>query len=61
MKDKVRYVGMDVHKLTITMALADEGGGEPLYRQVKTAGIKCLMVAPSPVPQQKGTREDRSP
>ena len=25
MKDKVRYVGMDVHKLTITMALADAG------------------------------------
>ena len=28
MKDKVRYVGMDVHKLTIMMALADQDGGE---------------------------------
>ncbi len=94
MKDKVRYVGMDVHKLTITMALADEGSGEPevlakianswpvvlkqlkrlgalerlvccyeagptgyvLYREMKIAGIKCLVVAPSLVPEQKGKR-----
>ena len=28
MKDRIRYIGLDVHKLTITMAVADEGRGE---------------------------------
>ncbi len=94
MKDRLRYVGLDVHKLTITMAVAEQGNGEPqvlakipnswpvllrhlkrlgplgslvccyeagptgyvLYRDMKAAGIKCLVVAPSLVPQQKGKR-----
>ena len=94
MKERLRYVGMDLHKLTITIGLADEGGGEPevlakipnswpvvlkqlkrlgarerlvccyeagptgyvLYREMKIAGIKCIVVAPSLVPEQKGQR-----
>jgi hypothetical protein len=27
MKTKVRYVGLDVHKFTITIAVAEEGDG----------------------------------
>lgn len=94
MKIKLRYVGLDVHKLTITIAVANVGDGEPtvlakipnswpvllkhlkrlgplgslvccyeagptgyvLYREMKAAGIECMVVAPSLVPEQKGKR-----
>ena len=29
MKERLRYVGMDLHKLTITIALADEAEENP--------------------------------
>ncbi len=88
---KLRYVGLDVHKDTIVMAVAEEGQSEAvvlgtfphdvaklikrlvklepdvsqlrvcyeagptgfgLCRRLKKAGIDCLVVAPSLVPQQ---------
>ncbi len=88
---KLRYVGLDVHKDTIVMAVAEEGQGEAkvlgafphdvaklikrlvklepdvsrlrvcyeagptgfgLCRRLKKAGIDCIVVAPSLVPQQ---------
>ncbi len=29
MKDTIRHVGLDVHKDSIAIAVAEEGGGEP--------------------------------
>ena len=88
---KLRYVGLDVHKDTIVMAVAEEGQSEAkvlgtfphdvaklikrliklepdvsrlrvcyeagptgfgLCRRLKKAGIECIVVAPSLVPQQ---------
>ena len=89
-----RYVGLDVHKSSIVIAVADgEGGpatilatipndfaslakalhrlgpterlsccyeagptGYGLYRQLKAAGFRCCVIAPSLVPVQSGNR-----
>lgn len=94
MRSTIRYVGLDVHKETIVIAVVDQLGGEPqvlakiahhwptlhrllkrlgppqslrccyeagptgygVYRKLKAAGINCIVVAPSLVPEQKGTR-----
>lgn len=92
---KLRFVGLDVHKDTIVMAVAEEGQSEAvalgtfphdvakvvkrlvkmeadvsrwrvcyeagptgfgLCRRLKKAGIDCVVVAPSLVPQQAGVR-----
>lgn len=92
---KLRFVGLDVHKDTIVIAVAEEGPGEAavlgtyphdvakvvkrlvkleadvaqlrvcyeagptgfgLCRRLKQAGIDCVVVAPSLVPQQAGAR-----
>ena len=88
------YVGLDVHKDTIAIAVADPGRGDPevkptipndfttlmkalrrlgdldklmccyeagptgyvLYRQLKAAGVHCVVIAPSLVPVQTGRR-----
>lgn len=91
----LRFVGLDVHKDTIVIAVANFGEGDPevlgtiphdlpklvkllkrlvtnvsqlrvcyeagptgygLYRRLKGAGIDCVVVAPSLVPQQTGVR-----
>lgn len=44
---KVLYIGLDVHKETITIATALEG---------RQAGIDCRVVAPSLVPGKAGNR-----
>jgi transposase len=87
-------VGLDVHKETITLAVAEEGKGDPavlgtirndwtslwkqlrrlgpkeslrccyeagptgygVYRDLRSRGIECMVVAPAPVPQQTGRR-----
>lgn len=89
--EKLRFVGLDVHKDSIAIAVADEGGGEPaslctiphdtrvllkqlrklgrvkccyeagptgygLHRDLKAAGIDCVVIAPSLVPQLAGDR-----
>ena len=89
-----RYVGLDVHKDTIAIAVADPGRGDPevkptipndfttlmkalrrlgdldklmccyeagptgyvLYRQLKAAGVHCVVIAPSLVPVKTGRR-----
>jgi transposase len=90
-----KYVGMDVHKETIAVSVADGTGGEPrylgeipntpeavvklvrqlkqgrvplrfcyeagpcgyeLYRQLRTLGQDCQVVAPSLVPKKPGVR-----
>ncbi len=92
---KLRFVGLDVHKDTIVIAVAEEGQSEAvvlgtfphdvakvvkqlikretdvsrlrvcyeagptgfgLSRRLKQAGIDCVVVAPSLVPQQAGAR-----
>lgn len=92
---KLRFVGLDVHKDTIVIAVAEEGQSEAvvlgtfphdvarvmkrltkleadvsrwrvcyeagptgfgLCRRLKQAGIDCIVVAPSLVPQQSGSR-----
>ena len=92
--EKVRFVGLDVHKESIAIAVAEGDGGEPAYlatvpndtaelvkrlaklgraahlrccyeagptgyslhRDLKAAGIECVVVAPSLVPVQAGDR-----
>jgi transposase len=95
MKESVVYVGMDVHRDSITIAVAREGRGEAkawktipnegvrlhkalnlltkegevlrvcyeagptgfgLCRQLRKAGIDCIVVAPSLVPGKPGDR-----
>ena len=94
MKTKLRFLGLDVHKLTMTIAVAEEGDGESqvvakipnswpvllkhlkrlgpsgslvscyeagptgyvLWRDMLAAGIKCVVVAPSLLPDQQGKR-----
>ena len=92
---KLRFVGLDVHKDTIVIAIAEEGPAVPsvlgtfahdvpkvvkqlgklvsdvsllrvcyeagptgfgLCRRLQAAGIECVVVAPSLVPQQAGAR-----
>lgn len=91
---KLRFVGLDVHKDTITIAVADMDGSAPeviatvpsetksvltqlkklakqaelrccyeagptglgLHRALTAAGISCVVVAPSLVPQKHGDR-----
>lgn len=92
--EKVRFVGLDVHKESVTIAVADSDGGAPevvatvssetqavlkqlkrlgpvsglhccyeagptglgLYRALTAAGVCCVIVAPSLVPQKSGDR-----
>jgi len=94
MESTIRYVGLDVHKETIVIAIAEEASGEAnvlgkipndslellkvlsrlgprenlrcsyeagptgygLYRSLRAAGIRCMVVAPSLVPEKKGNR-----
>jgi transposase len=91
---KIRFVGLDVHSTSITLAIADEDGSNPevfgkmpndtarlvkklrelgrgrtlrccyeagptgfgLHRDLKAAGIDCMVVAPSQVPDGRGAR-----
>lgn len=91
---KVRFVGLDVHKESIAIAIADGDGSAPenvatipndvallikrlkkrgagstlrccyeagptgfaLYRALRAAGIDCIVIAPSLVPQKAGDR-----
>ena len=92
---KLRFIGLDVHKDTLVVAVAEEGQGEAvalgtyphdvaklikrltkleadvsqlrvcyeagptgfgLSRRLNQAGIKCIVIAPSLVPQQAGAR-----
>ena len=93
MRSTIRYVGLDVHKDTVTIAVA-RGEGDPevvgtvandwgvllrqlerlgpperlrccyeagpcgyeIYRRCRSAGIDCVLVAPSLVPQKAGSR-----
>jgi transposase len=92
--EKVRFVGLDVHKESITIAVAEDDGSAPenlatvpsdtaalvkrlkklgvgsklkccyeagptgfaLQRALSAAGIECVVVAPSLVPQKAGDR-----
>jgi transposase len=92
--EKVRFVGLDVHKDSIAIAVAERGRGEPavlatipndtralvqrlkrlgpagtvlccyeagptgygLHRDLTAAQIDCMVVAPSLVPKQAGSR-----
>ena len=94
MRSTIRYVGLDVHKETIVVGVAEEGRSTPevfatipntkvaldkalerlcakahlrccyeagptgygIYRDLKSAGITCVVVAPALVPEQKGNR-----
>ena len=96
---KVRFVGLDVHKDSISIAVADLDGSAPqvvatvpnelrallkqlrkleksgelrccyeagptgfgLHRELLKAGIDCVVVAPSMVPQQAGDRIKTDP
>ena len=68
METKVRYVGLDVHKLTITMAVAEQGDGEPqvlakipnswpvLLKHLKRLGpLESLMIGSLELPVKPGT------
>ncbi len=60
MKKTQHYVGLDVHKDTIMIAVADGGElhvdyearpiGYVLYRRLRQLGIDCVVVAPSRTP-----------
>jgi transposase len=90
----VRFVGLDVHKDSVVIAVAEGGGGEPavvaelpnettrlikelrrlgrgaelrccyeagptgfgLYRALREAGIDSVVIAPSLIPKQSGSR-----
>jgi transposase len=92
--EKLRFVGLDVHKDTITLAVAESDGSAPevvatvasemqavlkqlkkmgplsalrccyeagptglgLYRTLTAAGVSCVIIAPSLVPQKSGGR-----
>ena len=92
--EKLRFVGLDVHKDSITIAVAESDGSAPdvvatvpsdpklvlkqlkrmgplsalrccyeagptglgLYRALSDAGVSCIVVAPSLVPQKSGDR-----
>lgn len=92
--EKLRFVGLDVHKDSITIAVGETDGGAPeviatvpnetksvlkqlkklgpvaalrscyeagptglgLYRALTAAGVSCVVVAPSLVPQKSGER-----
>jgi transposase len=92
--EKLRFVGLDVHKDSITIAVAEADGGAPevvstvpndpkavlkqlkkvgsvadlrccyeagptglgLYRGLVAAGVSCIVVAPSLIPQKSGDR-----
>lgn len=94
MNNIMKYVGFDVSKEKIAVAIADEGRGEArywgeipnqieevrkllkrlgnpgnlmvcyeagpegyvLYRQIKSLGIDCIVVAPSLIPRRPGNR-----
>lgn len=98
MKSTIRYIGLDVHKDTVTIAVA-RGEAEPevvgtvanrwevlarqlrrlgppellrccyeagpcgyeIYRRCRGAGIDCVVVAPSLVPQKAGSRVKTDP
>ncbi len=99
MSKSLRFVGLDVHKDSIVIAVAEEGRepaevhseissdwgglrktlkrlgknhslrccyeagpcGYGLYRQMKKAGIRCVVIAPSLVPVQSGNRVKTDP
>jgi len=93
MKD-IRFVGLDVHKESTAVAVAEPGWGEPrdlgviqttadavaklvrklggkdglivayeagpcgysIYRQLRSMGVQCQVVAPSLIPRRPGDR-----
>jgi transposase len=68
-----KYVGLDVHKDTTVIAVAEgqRGGegvtlhvlykagptGHVIYRQLRQLKIDCIVVAPSKLPYEKGVRQ----
>src|SRR5439155_21566341 len=69
MKEKVRFLGLDVHAETIAVAVAEQDGEvrslgtianreESIRKQVKKLGlgVECAVVAPTLVPVKVGDR-----
>jgi transposase len=59
----LRCVGLDVHKESIAIAVAEPEGGEPSLvgtipndTRLLLQKLKCIVVAPSLVPKQVGSR-----
>ena len=64
----ITYVGLDVHKNSIAVAVADEGGGEPrfvyeagpcgygIYRYLRRQEFECSVAAPPLIPEKSGDR-----
>lgn len=56
--NKTTYVGLDVHKDTIAVAVAEEGRrGYGLHRHLTKLGFDCAVVAPA---QGRGPGQDGS-
>jgi hypothetical protein len=43
MRDRIRYVGLDVHKGSIVIAVAEEGGGDPDILAAITTDLNILL------------------
>ena len=52
MRQPIRFVGLDVHADSITVAVAEEGREEARPK----AGIDCVVIAPSRTPRGSGER-----
>ena len=51
------YVGLDVHKDSIDIALAEAGPcGFVIWRHLSAQGLACEVVAPSSIPKRSGDR-----
>lgn len=53
----IKYIGLDVHKNSLSIATADQGrDAEVRYYGKIGNGVKCEVVAPSKIPRKSGDR-----
>jgi hypothetical protein len=50
------YIGLDVHKVSITVTVAQAGEMEKCGSTERQPGVSCLVTAPSMKPKRSGDR-----